>query len=324
LSARYSAIFALALSTALGLGGLVLLVATPRAQIPLGSRPEETVGYFMMQLTFAVVGVLVTLRRPENPIGWALAGVALASSVEFASIGYGLYALYGRQTLPFADIALWIYSWAGVLLAPFAAWIAFTFPHGRLVRARAAAGLTALAFGAVLVIISFMFRPGPLLYLPGVVNPFGQPALARWLELVGVVGAALFAIALVAGILTIRDRYVRARGVERQQIKWFLGGLVLLAIVVLPALPFVLELAGDPPVRYAARLATALATAAIPVAIGVAILRYRLYDIDLLINRTLVYGATSTVVVAAYAASGPAAAPPHPSRGGPPLLPLPL
>lgn len=302
LTVRHWGIAALAISTALGVGGLVLLVATPRPKIPLGSRPEETVGYIAMQLTFAVVAALLMWRRPDNRIGWALAGVALMSSVEFATSGYGLYALYGRPALPFAELALWVYSWAGILLALFGGWIVFTFPGGRLSTRREAAGVGVLALGSVLVIASLMLRPGPLIYLPGVVNPIGQPAFARWLELAGVAGAALFALALVLGILTIRERYVAARGAERQQIKWFLGGLVLLGVVMIPLLPFVLELAGDPIARYLARVATALALAALPVTIGIAILRFRLYDIDLLINRAIVYAVLSAALGAVYVA----------------------
>ncbi|MBA3413353.1 MAG: hypothetical protein H0T09_06645 [Actinobacteria bacterium] len=303
MTAPLAAFVPLALSTALGLTGLVLLAATPRSTIPLGSLPEETVGYFVMQLAFAIVGALVARRRPENSIGWVLGAVALASSVQFASIGYGLYGLYGTTALPAPEIALWIYSWAGVTVALFGVWIVFTFPDGRLLTRRAGAGFGILALGGVLVIVSFMFRPGPLLYLPRVVNPLGRPQLAEPLETAGVVGAALFVVAFLLGTATIRERYASARGTERQQLKWFLGGLVLLGLVMIPALPFALELAGGPVVRYSARLAAALALTAVPISIGIAILRYRLYDIDVLINRTLVYGALSATLLATYVLS---------------------
>lgn len=301
MTARALAVVVAALSTALGLTGFALLALTPRERVPLGSRPEETVGYVAMQIVFVGVSAVLTLRRPDNSIGWALAGVAAVSAVEFATSGYGVYGAQATNALPGSDLALWAYSWAGVLIAVFMGWIAFTFPHGRLSGRPERAGFALLALGVLLVGVSFMFRPGPLLYLPDVVNPFGVARLADALALAGIAGALSVVAGLGFALVALRRRFAAARGIERQQLKWFFGGTVAVVLVMVPVLPFTLELAGEQPLRYAARVATALATAVVPIVIGVAILRYRLYDIDLLINRTLVYGALSAILIGTYA-----------------------
>jgi hypothetical protein len=300
LSLRRLAFVPLIVSTGLGLVGIALLARTPREAIPVGSRPEETIGYFVVQLVCGIVGGLVALRRPDNSIGWALGGMALIASVEFVTVGYALYGLFGPGGLPFAALAAWAYSWAGIGMASLGGWIVLTFPEGVVGTRRAATGLVAVAIGSLLVTANLMFRAGPLAYLPSIVNPLGHAGLSPALGLAAIGGAAAFALAIALGVAMMRQRFASADGVERQQLKWFLGSLAVVAAITIPTLPFSLELVGDPVMRYVARVATVLAFGTLPLAIGFAVLRYRLYDIDLLIRRTLVYAAVSAVLLAAY------------------------
>ena len=298
---RRLAFLPLVVSTALGITGLLLLVTSPREAIPIGSRPEETIGYFAVMLLLGAVGGLVASRRPGNVIGWALGAMALVASLEFFTIGYAVHGLFGPTALPLPSLAAWAYGPIGILFALFAGWIMFTFPDGRILSRRAAAGLLVLAVGCVAAIADLSLRPGTFPYLPSVSNPVGQAGLASALEVVRAGAIVLALLWLSLGVLTIRERFVSARGVVRQQFKWFLGSLVLIVTVMAPALPF--ALGDDSTANYIARVSIVLAFGTLPIAIGVAMLRYRLYDIDLLINRTLVYGAVSAALVVTYFAA---------------------
>jgi len=145
---RWAAVAAAGSTTAISVASLVLLARTPRDEIPFGSRPEETLPYFAMQLAFAIVGAVVLWRRPRNSIGWAFTAVAFASSVEFAGTGYGLYALHGPAGLPLGDVALWVYSWAGIAIVPMASWIVLAFPDGWLSTRRSAVAMALITVGA--------------------------------------------------------------------------------------------------------------------------------------------------------------------------------
>jgi hypothetical protein len=288
----------LAVATALAITGLFLLATSPREAIPIGSRPEETIPYFVVMLLLGSVGGLVATRRPENVIGWALGAMAVTASLEFLTIGYAVHGLFGPTALPLPGVAAWAYGPVGILFGLCAGWIVFTFPDGRIVSRRAAAGQLLLAAGCLLAAADLGLRPGAFAYLPSVSNPVGRAAMASTLELARAVAIGIFLIGLVLGVLTIRERFASARGDVRQQLKWFLGSLVLNGLVMAPALPF--ALGGDSTANYVARVIIVLALGTLPVAIGIAMLRYRLYDIDVLVNRALVYGAVSAALVGTY------------------------
>lgn len=298
---RRLAFVPLAASSAFGVIGLLLLATSPREAIPVGSRPEETIAYFAVMVLLGATGGLVASRRPENVIGWALGAMALDASLEFLTIGYAVHGLSGPTALPLPVLAAWAYGPVGILFGLFAGSIVFTFPDGRIASRRAAAGLLLLAVGCLLAIADLGLRPGPFAYLPAVTNPFGQPRLSSLLELARSTAIVLFLLGLALGVQTIRERFTSARGDVRQQLKWFLVSLILIGMVMAPALPF--ALGGESTTNYLARVIIVLAVGTLPIAIGFAMLRYRLYDIDVLINRTIVYGAATAVLVGSYAAA---------------------
>jgi hypothetical protein len=298
---RRLAFLPLAVSTAFGVTGQLLLMTSPREAIPIGSRPEETIAYFAVMLLFGAVGGLVASRRPDNVIGWALGAMSLVASLEFLTIGYAVHGLFGPTSLPLANAAAWAYGPVGILFGLAAGGIVFSFPDGRIVSRRAATGLLLLTAGCLLAIADLSLRPGPFAYLPSVSNPAGQAGLAWTLELARSGAIVLFLIGLALGVLTIRERFTSARGDVRQQLKWFLGSLVLIGTVIGPALPF--ALGDESTTSYVARVIIVLVMGTLPIALGVAMLRYRLYDIDLLVNRALVYGAVSAALVVTYFAA---------------------
>ena len=248
------------------------------------------------------VGLLVVVRRRGHPIGWLL----LANAFVLASIGfaqaYAAYAIEERpDALPGAEWAvLWDQSSWPLLFAILIA-IAFVFPDGRLPspRWRRVAIAAAVSFAAFLVLSFFDPEPFEAPYervdrpLPALPDALG----ALWpLAFLGVVAS------LLAGAQAVRMRFRRARGIERLQLKWVAYTALLVPATLLVCLGGAL-LAGGVEQKDVFSVLFFFMLGAIPTSIGVAVLRYRLYDIDRLINRTLVYGVLTLLLAATYGAT---------------------
>jgi hypothetical protein len=278
--------------TALSLLLLVLNLSDPNAHVF-----DWWLGNALVVID-ATVGAIVASRRPENAVGWllCLSGVAVGTS-SFAS-QYAIYALLARPgSLPAGEALAWIASWVLPIMIGLQVSYLLLFPTGRLPgrRWRPLAWLV-VAFVSVGVALS-AFSPGAYLGSLGPIrNPLGVEGLTGAYKALLYAGAPLL---FGAAVLSLFVRLRRAEGVERQQLKWFAYAAAMFASgIVLIVIP----LAVDTPSWYV-RAATAVFTAAgtaIPIAIGIAILRYRLYEIDLLINRTLVYGALTVLLALIY------------------------
>ncbi len=251
-------------------------------------------------LSFATVGALVAYRRPGNPIGWLLCATGFFEALAAFGGEYGTYALVAGS-LPGGVFGLWLGSWTWLAAGSVVLFAFLLFPDGRLPspRWRAVAGLYVLA--SFLGVAPFALAPGPLieieaLGLPPVANPFGVEAVAR---LAGPVGAVSLPLAVFTGLspfAALFIRYWRAEEEEgRQQIKWVAYAVALLtgAITATSIWP---PLDGS----VAGLLLFLISFLSIPTAIGIAILRHRLYDIDFVINRTLVYAALTAALALVY------------------------
>jgi hypothetical protein len=246
---------------------------------------------------FMVVGALIVAHRPGNAIGWIFSAIALLAFTGQLAGQYAIYAYVTRPgSLPGAILAAWYGNWPWFLvLALTFVFTPLLFPTGRLLspRWRAIAWLA----GAVTAIwmaltslrpeLSLGTVPDKMIANPigvaAVGNPEESPVVPVLLGLMVVLAAAAF------GSLVLRFR--RSRGEERQQLKWFTYASALLPLaVVSDSLPAPV---GD--------LVTAISIVFLPVATGIAILRHRLYDIDRLINRTLVYGLLTALLAGVYA-----------------------
>jgi hypothetical protein len=246
----------------------------------------------------ATVGAIVASRRPENPVGWllCLSGVAVGTS-SFAS-QYAIHALLARPgSLPAGEALAWIAAWQLPVMIGLQVSYLLLFPTGRLPsrRWRWTAWLV-VAFVLAGVVLS-AFSPGAYLGSLGPIrNPLGIEGLTGAYKALLYAGAPLL---FGAAVLSLFVRLRRAEGLERQQLKWFAYAAAMFALgIVLIVIP----LAIDTP-SWFVRAATAVFTAAgttVPVAIGIAILRYRLYDIDRIINRTLVYGSLTALLAVVY------------------------
>ncbi len=261
------------------------------------NRYGEDLTYLGSPAAAALVGGLVASRRPTNPVGWFILGHALCFSLgEFSR----QYAIYGFLTepgsLPFARAAVWpaYWVWFPGLVLMFSL-LPLYFPNGRLLSPRWRPAVWLAVFVALVAAGIGAFQPNDL-EAPGLPNPLGIEALRPFVGVfLDVALPALWLILGLASVASLLVRFRRSRGEERQKIKW-IGYAAVLMIAHIPLDLFLLQ-----PLAPAAAIVLGNVFLAIPwAAIAVAVLRHRLYDIDLVINRTLVYGALSACLIGLY------------------------
>ena len=258
--------------------------------------------FWLLFVTFATVGALVASRWPKNAIGWIFCWLGLSFSLGSASEEYALYALVTEAgSLPGAKGMVWLTSlFGGPIVFALFALVFLLFPDGRL-PSRRWRPVVWLELVAVVCLVAWAFEPGPLgnLGLVRVSNPFGIQDAAGLLGTLGLVGLFMTLAVAVAGGISLVVRFRGARGVERQQIKWFaFSGVVFCAVFA--AGPFLWTLPQSPATAWIWPVLFLAGASTIPAAVGIAILRHRLYDIDLLINRALVYGSLTATLLAGY------------------------
>ena len=244
-------------------------------------------------LWFASLGWLVIRLRPGHRIGWLLLVSPLL--IEGAFVGIGAGGQLADELPAFAGI---VGAFGVALLTPavvvLLGFLPLLFPDGHLPGPRWRQPAAALAFGIGAILVCFGLTPGQV--DPSIpANPLAIPWLPEELKGVGsAVSILVILLATVLGIASIATRYRRGRGVEREQVKWLLAALVAAAAAVVPTFMGVdwdvLSFAGS------------LAIALIPAAVTVAILRYRLYDIDRLISRTITYALVTVVIAGIFVA----------------------
>jgi signal transduction histidine kinase len=284
--------------------GLVFAVAAASLALALMSDSGESPAWLVALCMAAVlaptaVGTLLALRRPENPIGWLLVADGLILALCFLADGYADYAVLGGHDLPaprWAALASDI-EWPLFFAGPVA--IAFVFPDGRLPsrRWRSAAAVGIAGFAAIMLAVTFTDEPFTAPY-ENVVRPV--PALPGLiLGLVWLVGMLGILFALVAAVAALRVRYRRGSVVERSQILW----LAYAGLLIPSGFVFCVFLQAIGDIRHAAMIPIVLTHVGMAAAVGIAVLRYRLYDIDRVVNRTLVYGALTALLGGAWAAT---------------------
>jgi hypothetical protein len=249
-------------------------------------------------MAFAVAGALVAVRHPRNPIGWLLGGAGLFLAITIlVDAVYWHIAFHRPGHLASAEWLLWIENWSWIpVVVPLFTMVPLLFPTGAPLTPRWRSVVWVAAGAGSVLLVSSAFAPGPLQNYPWVDNPFGIDGLG--LGALEGVGSAVSVAAALAAVASLVVRYRRSRGVERQQLRWVTaaGCLLLVSFAVSAVVTsLVSEVAG-----WVCLLLGFLALAG---AVAVSMLRYRLYDIDVVINRTLVYGALTAILAGTYAVS---------------------
>ena len=284
----------------LALTALSLLLFILNLSYPNTHLYEPWLDNTLAAVFYPTVGAIVASRRPENPVGWLLCLYGLGTSIGYFFAEYAIYALLAQpDSLPAGEAMAWIVSWVLPILNGLMVFYILLFPTGRLPSRRWRwLGWLTVAFVMVGVILA-AFSSGALLGILGPIqNPLGIEGFSNIYY-----KAVLFTMAsllTLAAALAVFIRLRRAIGVERQQIKWFAYAVV--ATVSAGILAYMIPRVIDTPLWFE-RVGFALNIAfipAIPIAIGIAILRYRLYDIDILINRTLVYGSLTLMLALVF------------------------
>jgi hypothetical protein len=248
-------------------------------------------------LAFSGVGALIASRQPDNAMGWLFLGIGATTGLGMLAGAYAerwVAGDGGSRVLGEAAAVYGSVSWIPFILVP-CTFVLLLFPDGHLVSRRWRWVAWCAGAGIAGVLLASAVAPGPIEDYPTLDNPYGtdSPLLG---PLTGL-AVALLLVGLVGSVASVIVRFRRAQGERRQQIKWLaLAGAV--AAVVVPIATAGSDLWGID----ATNVACMLAVLGLPLAAGVAILRYRLYDIDVVINRALVYGAVTAALAVAYLA----------------------
>ena len=289
------------------LWGLFVLIAAATVALLISGSGTGDQGLVVLAIGFATVGALVAAREKGNAVGWLLLGIAVSFGLQGLADAY-----VGRPGHPGEVAVAWFGSWVWYVWLCLAGLVLpLVFPDGRLPSPRWRAVLWMAVVSLVLAIVTVGLTAGPMDVespepLP---NPVGLGGTAgEVVAVVSSIGGLMTAAGFVLGAVCLMLRLRRASGRERQQLKWFayVGGLALTGLVVAigselsgPSVPTWVDVAGA--VGWLSALMLILL--GLPVAVGIAILRHRLYDIDLVIKRTLVYGSLTLTLAASYLGS---------------------
>jgi hypothetical protein len=302
---------------------LVLDFTTEELPLELGGfryDPGFAVLTGVLSLAFPAVGALIASRLPTNPIGWIFCGLGLIYATQRFAIAYADHALLETFALPWAEFAAWFSTWIAFAFPTLAVFLMLLFPGGRLPSRRWRIVVWLTVLGAAMSALGVAFMPGILHRHSNVANPFeivgviyGRLTTYHFFGVSRLLGMTLLSTSILTALFSVILRLRHARGDDRQQLRWFLFAAVPLTFLgSLDALntmviAFTTDFTFRPvyilyslgllvPVVYVEVLALLL----VPVCTYIAILRYNLYDIDVVINRTLVYGSLTATLVALY------------------------
>jgi len=290
-----------ALSVALLLGGIAL-ARTTRATVPeltYGSQAEVDSAVLSLAtvLTFSVVGAIVASRHPRNAIGWIFCSIGLVVGIQALATGYAEYWLAsGSGPRSLGETAAWFATWLWILLVCVpTSFLLLLFPDGRPPSPRWRPVAWCAGLGISSFVAGYALDAGPLVDFPQIANPYGVDS-----PVVGVVRvAAGFVVAgsIVASVVSVIVRLRRAGSEQRQQIKWLAyGGAVVVGTIFVAGFISVWSVT-------VSIVIISVALLGLPIFTGIAIARHRLYDIDILINRTLVYGSLTATLALVYVGS---------------------
>ena len=263
---------------------LVLILLGWSTPMPHGATPWRDQAVSLIGIVGApILGGLIASRRPRNPYGWLWLSFGLGLSFQLLAGAYASYVLVEPGSLVAPRTIPQLLNPGGPLALTLASFLLLLFPTGRLpsLRWRFVAWIVAVS-GAVLMSLSFFYR--------------SPDQAGGTISVVAVVAASALFVSIFLSALSLIVRYRGAGGVERQQLRWLAGAAILVGVYIVGGLIGLDRLLGE----GVWNLLNAATNAGLYVAVGIAILRYRLYEIDIIINRALVYGSLTAMLVTLY------------------------
>jgi len=287
---------------------LLALVATfwldrllRKAGLPeLASFPVAGIPTVVAAVSAVTVGAVLAGRRPRHPVGWLLLGLGLSQTLQAFTFSYTRYGLVARPgALVGAGYLAGVCNGLVIMWVSCAGFVLLLTPTGSLPSPRWRWWARIAAAAAAVWLVGSIMDPVPLYpEYPDVGNPLAVPALFGPLDALPA-AALVVLVALIVGAVSLVLRFRRARGVERQQLRWLTWGATLAAVALLVAMA---ALVANDSGSTLLNLALGVCAAVLPLATGAAILRYRLYDLDRIISRTLAYGLLTVLLGGGYAA----------------------
>lgn len=250
-------------------------------------------------MIFALAGALLAFKRPENPVGWLFGAIGAAFALMTAGETYAVIPLIEGNDAGIRYQLAWLTSWGWVIFLGLIAFSILLFPSGHLPSRRWIPWARAMVVGFVLGALSFAVGPASLNNMPPrITNRYALPPGPAAETFVNI-GMLLFMTALGAAAVGAIQRYRSSQGLQKQQMKLFAFAASAIAITMVMV---VMTVMFAPRLGDAAEILSSIAMMSIPVAMTIAILRYRLYDIDVVMNRALVYGTLTGLLALAYLA----------------------
>jgi signal transduction histidine kinase len=291
----------------LGLAGLMVTFSVAALALLFASRLVPVSNQYAfrgfdvpLSLAFGIVGTLIAARRPSNPIGWILcAGGIIGTTTAFGTQYVTFSASRAGGLLPLTHPIAWFQNWSWVPLVVLGGPLLFQlFPDGRTLSRRWRPLMWFTLAAIVVFSIPIASTPGRLQSVPpSIRNPYTLPAAT--VDALEALGGMFFMVALIASVIALIVRFRRSSGDARLQMKWlvFAGGLLALAMAAYVPIGVAGIQSG---VADVLEVGTLVGIISVPIAAGVAILRYRLFDIDIVLNKALVFGALAAGISAVY------------------------
>jgi signal transduction histidine kinase len=256
-----------------------------------------------LALANAALGLVVIRSRPDNPIGWIFLGIGLSTALSTVAAGIDRYGAVLPIAPALSEFARWLTNWVWLpsQLLP-ATFVLLLFPDGRLPSPRWRPVTWAAGAGLLILMVGLAAYPGALPEWGTRPNPYGRAGSEPLLNWMLNVGSVLVLGGVLGSIAAVAVRFRRSQGVERAQLKWLVYAVAIMVVIGVLVVP--VWLSGGLGQALALELSivlSSLATLGISTAVAFAVARYRLYDIDIIINRTLVYGVMTGVVFLIYA-----------------------
>jgi hypothetical protein len=278
---------------ACGLFAVTLILLVPMVALSAGREDAlDTILYGLLTFAFSGTGALIVSAHHRNTIGWVFLALGVSGAGWELAEGWGHYAT--DEDLPGGPAGEWVILWSWIVDFAVLTVVFFLFPDGRMPSRRWRPWLWVLAAGTALALPGQALSPDLGSEFSSGTNPLAVEALPTDLMLNA--GLTLLLVTLGAAVVSLVVRFHRGGYVERQQLKWIATAATLMLTVGVVAIFLWYD-------TVLVRIAFALALVSLPVAVGVAILRHRLYDIDVVIRRTVVYGAVTATLAAAYLGS---------------------